>query len=241
MVAGEAEHGSDRVALVTNLRDAFVSWSADSLQLTLPTYFGRHQWTVPIDQVVAGDPTSGDISVVEDIFADPLVLPYLFTTGPGKAPNLVLLFRTRQRIPPMKRWAAVNSVGLPFRVWDTRSPEGVHLDGVILRAKDPTGALRCLGGAGVEIVTAPWAWLRAHRSVVTDPIERTSASKHLSSLAWQGQAGWMLLLVGGAALWWGQRDEEAVIGWLVYLGLICTALGVAFLFIVRRRETRRPK
>ena len=110
-------------------RKARIELEGGAAELFLPTYFGRRRLHVPLNGLAVCDLTSPLIvdSPADDVFRQPIALPYLFTTGPATAPTLLLLFAERQRVPPLRVVAAwAPNVDLPFGWTSSRSSQG-HL------------------------------------------------------------------------------------------------------------------
>lgn len=150
-------------------REPYVELDGPSLRLRLPGIFGgRQEWDLDIADVAVVNPKSvnNDDSGDDWAFERRVSIPYAVTTDPRVAPNVVLLFKTPQRVPPL-RFGGADRIGLPYL--KSRSETGVHVDGVRLRAEDPVGASDALVAAGAERVDRPLAWLRRHRPVTQDP------------------------------------------------------------------------
>jgi len=130
---------------------------------------------VDTSQVGVDDPQHGWV------FRDPLRIPYAATTSRYKTqPNLELLFRRPQRIPPLRVGGAM-TLGLPYRA-SRRS--GVNVDGVKLRAENPRDAIDALEAAGVARVQRPTAWLREHRSITSDPLAIQAVARRRRRGVW---------------------------------------------------------
>jgi hypothetical protein len=148
------------------------------------------------------------------VFARPLLVPYLFTTGPATAPTIGLLFTEPQRVPGLTLNAALApNVDLPVGYRQSRSPAGATLDGVLLRARDPRHAVATLVAAGASLVTDEVSWFADHRAVLTDAADRAeavatdrkvAATDRGAVLAGWGAFGMAVLggVVGDAALPW---------------------------------------
>lgn len=152
------------------------------VEIRLPGYFGRRSWRVPVAAVAATNlqdiprERTEEVDGDEVVFAKGITMPYFFTTGPMWAPNLLLQFREPQRLPALGWVAAVApNTYLPFSRRQSRSAKGAHVDGILLRARDSTQAVRDLRLAGVETTSDPEGWLAVRRSVVSDPAERDEA------------------------------------------------------------------
>lgn len=213
-----------------------ISVDGDDLVLRLPSYFGRHVWRVPAGDVVVADPSDFDDDT-EVVFDPPLAIPYLFTTGPATKPTAVLLFRGPQRVPPVRLVTAIApNADLPFGYWQARSDGGAFIDGVLVRTAVDDGAAS-LSALGIERVTRPLDWLRAHRVTVQAPhlideakrLHRRARAKMLGSLTL-----FVLLAVPGRIL---VGDDPS---WPSD-GLLLAGVTVAvWLNVSARRDVRRP-
>lgn len=149
------------------------------VSLYLPTYFGRRRWELNADQVAVADleqlvDTGSDGGTEPDVvYRSPVTVPYLFTTGPYTSPNLLILFASRSRVPPLRLLPVIApNVELPFGFWSSRSESGDLADGVMLRAVDPAAAVDRLVAAGAVRTDDSDTWLVEHRDLVIDPDER---------------------------------------------------------------------
>lgn len=52
---------------------------------------------------------SDQVETDEVVFVVPLLVPYLFTTGPLTDPTTALVFKTPQRVPPIRAAAAIGA------------------------------------------------------------------------------------------------------------------------------------
>lgn len=164
-----------------HVRDAYVDVSSDELVLRVPSFFGAALWRIPNHEAVAADLTTpppnpvADRSERDEVFVDAPNVPYLFTTGPMTAPTLALLFRTPQRTPVLTRTAAfAPNVDIGVTRRQTRSAEGAHVDGVLLRCHEPMAAMAQLRSVGIEETDDADRWLVANRPLITDPTERSA-------------------------------------------------------------------
>jgi hypothetical protein len=148
------------------------------IELHLPLYFGKAVWRIPKDQAGVIDLPRHDATVetVTDVggvvFASPLPIPYFVTTGPLAKPNLMLLFRTKQRLPPFRKFPDNKGHAIPFTAKMTRSVEGTWVSGLTLRALDSTNAQQIMAAAGVVTVPSMLEWLKEHYETINDPAEK---------------------------------------------------------------------
>jgi len=163
------------------------------------------------------------------VAARPVVLPYL-ASGPAiLPPNLTLVLRTPRRMPQL-RWLAHGKV-TDVSVRDSRSLAGVLVDGLRLRAVDPSGAVWALALAGVPIVDDEDAFIEQHRELTTDPrvIQRRQALE-TAETAWQ--LGGSALFVIGMAVWTVTRSYP----WVILAGV-----GALSARLVPRWHSRRAR
>lgn len=120
------------------------------LHIVLPRYFGTRPWAVPLDGTRVVDLTTHAIDA-EDI-GGPVTaggtVPSFPTTNTMVEPNLMLLFRSPQRVPPCRIWAALGGWYGSVGYLRSRSRKGARVRGVLLRAVDPTDAAHRLVVAG---------------------------------------------------------------------------------------------
>lgn len=219
-------------------RAPYVDVSSNRLVLHLPAYFGAKQnLVVAIGGVAVADPTmsAAPSAGAPAAYVPPLRLPYLPTTSPNVNPNIMLLFATPQRIPPLRRRGAMSS-GLGRRA--SRSPDGVLVDGVRLRAVAAREAIDTIAFAGAARVGDPDAWFAERRDTTSDPdvvaqVRSIMRRSRVSVVA--GMVGLVLLVVGRwlldhADAWW-----PAVIGGA---GVVA-AFGIPALISRRNRATQR--
>lgn len=150
-------------------RQPYIELDGPLLRLRLPAVFGgRQMWNLNVADVAVVDtePVNNDDSGNDWAFERRVNIPYAVTTHPLVAPNLVLLFKTPQRIPPLRIGGAA-IIDLPY--FKSRTETGVQIDGLHLRARDPVAAVQILAATGVERVDRPAAWMRRHRPVTQDP------------------------------------------------------------------------
>lgn len=204
-------------------RQPWVEVTSDAVQVCLPAYFGKDTvWSIPKGQVrVLDDRVPAPAAPGSDqpwATTRPVHIPYAATTSQNTSPNLVLVFDRPVRVPPVRFIAGLD----PAFSWrKSRSPEGLWLDGVMLRAMDGFAAPSVLGSAGVAAVPDLGEFLRTHRELVGDPheVERmvtaeSRAGKWSSALSWLGLAG-----VIAGRVW--------ALEWLLYFGLLLFVASVA--------------
>ena len=139
-------------------RRSHVACVAGTVDIEVPRWLGTAGMQVKADEVGVADLSAVGWGSGSDVFRDRLALPYLATRTRSTEPNLVLLFRHPQRLPA----GASGRIG---------SREG-FVDGLVLRAADPAGAVALLSEGGAIGVGDPSRFLRQHREVVVDPDER---------------------------------------------------------------------
>src|SRR5450755_3478078 len=146
--------------------------------------------------------------------------------------NVVLLFTTPQRIPPL-RWGGAMTSGLGRRA--SRSPDGVLIDGVALRAVRAQSAIDAVGGAGAERVADGDAWLRAHRETTRDPLALEQVASITRRNRMLSVLTFCALVLAGVARAFADRTN----GWLpfVLLGAVLVA-GFGVPPLIRRRNKR---
>lgn len=185
-------------------RKPWLAIEGGEVRLKVPAWFGGATFATPVSNVGVVDPALAQPSPEVDdvVFEEPLVLPYLYTTGPATAPNVGLVFAEPVRTPGL-RWLVLSQLSedLPKRPERDGRPAGRYVDGVMLRAEDPAAAVEALAAAGAERVTAPDAWLAARRRQVTDPdviADREAAGRRFT---WTARSGLALFAGGiGAAI-----------------------------------------
>ena len=162
-----------------HLRGAYLEVDRLSVAILLPTYFGSTLWMIPTAQVVAADLTavaketggasSEDVTVLEA----PPVVPYFFTTSYLATPTTVLLFRSPQRVPVLRRFVAnVSNTDLGFTRRQSRSEKGALVDGILVRVDNPPEVVDQLRAVGIETVVDPARWLGANRPTIKDAVRR---------------------------------------------------------------------
>ena len=158
------------------------------LVIFVPSYFGPHEWRVPIEEVTVSEHLGGRRSKWDQGFADalvfekPPVLPFLMTTTKNAQPNLLLLFANPTETPVPRRFVTLE--GQPRRRPFWSGPQaGATVDGVMLRCTSPPEAVRTLSAAGVETTYSPEEWLAHHRKIVTDEAKREEVLGRRRSIA----------------------------------------------------------
>lgn len=154
-------------------RQPWVGVTADAVQLCLPAYFGEETvWTIPkgqvrvVDDRVSEPPAPGFDQPWATVH--PVHVPYAATTSQHMPPNLSLVFDRPVRVPLVRLIAGMD----PAFSWrQSRSPEGLWLDGVELRAVDGDAAASELAAAGVAAVPDLHEFIRTHRKVRTGNAE----------------------------------------------------------------------
>ncbi|QKG24754.1 SIMPL domain-containing protein [Actinomadura verrucosospora] len=222
-------------------RKAYLRGSGGELALRLPAYFGRRLWRVPMAEVNVVDLTSPRTVVqkIGDVYAEPVVTPYLPTTGPLTRPTTLLLFTTPQRVPPLRWLAAIapNS-SLPFGYRASRSAKGARLDGVFLRAADPGDAADRLVAAGAQRVDDPALWLREHRKRVADPVRADAIALSEKRARAIGTAAGASLILTLVTVQWASDHHGP--DWLWLIAAIA-GTATALLTLVALRAQRRAR
>jgi hypothetical protein len=85
-------------------------------------------------------------ATVTGLRRDP-VLPRIWSGTNNETPNLVVVFATPQRVPPVRRGNQIAGVS----THETRAPEGLFVDGVRLKVKDPEAVRAAFGAEGVPV------------------------------------------------------------------------------------------
>jgi len=170
------------------------------LTVAMSNWFGRRTWQVPYDDLafvdVTGEPpTSTDGVVLEE----PLRIPYLFSTGPITRPTTVLLFRTRQTMPPLRTVVAIapnTDVAGPIE-----SRRGVQLDGIAIRLDHPVRGHAELVAHGIEQVHDDTGFWQDHRATLQDPGEIEDLLSDERRTSRRLMIGWGMFAagLGGAA------------------------------------------
>jgi hypothetical protein len=216
-------------------RSPYLDVSSTHVVLHLPSFFGgKLNMVVPIRQIAVVDPnmTADPTEKPPVVFVSGLRLPYLATTTSNMPANVMLLFATPQRIPPL-RWGGAMTSGLGRRA--SRSPQGVLVDGVALRAVRAQAAIDAVGGAGAERVADGDAWLRAHRETTRDPIALEQVSSITRGNRMLSVLTFCTLVLAGVARVFADR----VNGWLPFalLGAVLV-LGFGIPPLIRRSNRK---
>jgi hypothetical protein len=205
---------------------AWIDVADGTVRIRLPGYFGARPMVIPIDEVCVVDlrRTSAEYHL-EGVYQRPLLIPYFITTSQWLGPNLTLFFTRPVRLPPLRRLGAFNT-SLSRR--DSRSEEGLAVDGLSLRVVDPAGAVTILAAAGVSQTQRPGRWLHDHHPVTLDPIEIRRATR--SDRRWRWIGGLGLLGFGGLN---GLRAVHS--GWAAGIAL---SLAAILVLLPRWRKSR---
>jgi hypothetical protein len=133
----------------------------DRLEIEMPHMFKDNQRvSVPLADIAIADTKSLRSSAEQQTgwaFARPLVIAYFATTTPMVNPNIVLFFRTPQRIPQLRGWAHTYVTGA------SSSDMTSGLDGLQLRAANVGATVAALVRAGAEPTVRPNDWMRQTR------------------------------------------------------------------------------
>jgi hypothetical protein len=214
----------------------YLAIDGDALRLHLPSIFRYADLVVPRSSVWVVD----DVSQLDDrgdnwVFQREVVIPYALTTASDFArPNMTLLFSQPQRVPSLRFFGSQN-IGLSWR--RARSPEGVSVDGIAVRVREPIDALAALHVAGVSRTPRLVEWLREHRAISYDPqeIAKSTSSRRrwrvVSAVSLVGvfvlgsaplipdRLGWLLIavLASGVTMaaglpWWARRRDQMDFG-----------------------------
>jgi hypothetical protein len=216
-------------------RPAYIELHPQHLDIRLPGYFGGSVWRIPVADVclvergyerqVKQEVTTGKM------LTRPVAVPFLRTTSPLRGVNLELLFRTKQRLPRIRLWGAVNAT-VPYLL--AKSQMGAWVDGVALRVVDSDAARRALVQAGCQTTRAPGWWIADHRETTTDPADVAALTKGERSATRPRRAffalGVLLLVVSRVA-------GKSAVGFLL-LGLAMVA-AVCAIWAGARGDQRR--
>lgn len=202
-------------------------------RLFLPQYFGRAIWEIPIDSIGVTDLSTLEAPpALEDtnLRKTPRI-PYFFTTGTVTSPNLLLLFRTPQRVPPVRAIVALApNVDLPFGYREARS--GALIDGTLLRAVDAKAAAAFLAQAGAEVIEDPTSWLIRYREIVADEAHATELRTRRRAFRRLLRVSSVLLIAGFVAgIPLRGRGDFPTWGWWVLAILLS---GLVLRLVVRR-------
>lgn len=173
----------------------------DDLVLRLPGIFGKRAWRIPVKEVAVlnmrnlGDQDE-DLGDEHELLM-PVELPFFATASELAGPNIGLLFRHSQRVPPVRR---VGGSGV-LSARQARSRSGLWLDGVGLQAVDPVQAVITLIASGAERVVDPHQWLRGHRDTTRDEALLAARHDHDRRTGRAAAVGALSLLVLFAMRW----------------------------------------
>ena len=201
------------------------------LLLRMPAVLrGGGTWRLPLVDVGVVQPGSADEAPADPrvAFLDPVTVPYLTATTPLRAPNLVLLFASPQRLPAVAVRGALTAF-LPARA--SRTAAGAWADGVALCAQDGAAAVSVLVHAGVQEVLAPTRWLTDRRGTCTDPalVGRARAAQRRAHAVPGLSTALLGTFVVTAA--WARSSHSA---WAGLLGAAEVALAVVLPGVLRR-------
>ena len=211
---------------------------AGTLSMTLPSYFGRRRWDIPVKDIAVVDLL--DPAYAEDAERDlpeieGVSVPYIVTTGPYTTPTLMLLFARPQRVPPLRLATALApNIEMPWGYRSSRSERGDHADGITLRAVDSVTASEMLARAGATRATKPLTWLATRRPELVDPVANAPVAR---KLRWARRLRWV-----GFSLYLGAAPmaffADRLAGWVFVLlgGLV--GLGFVLLFLASRVQRR---
>ncbi len=214
-----------------------------TVALHLPTYFGSRAWTVPISHIGVRDLTA--VAPPSDeplVLRDGLRLAYPATAANHAPPTTFLLFTAAQRVPPLRMMAAGGAAGFGYR--RSRSADGVHLDGVLLRFEEPAHAAAVLRDAGAEWIADETAWIRRHHEVLSDPAEIDAAVRDERRLKWLNRISLVSLLAAGVGAQLLDRltgiTTALIVGWLA-LTLLLPVVVTARVRRARQRQISRSE
>lgn len=238
--------------LPLNWRPPHIEVGSGTVRIVAPQYFGRTALTVFTSDTVVAETSSivdadgaGVPDLDERVFEQPVFLPFLTHTGEFVRPNLVLLFRRPARVPVLRRFVdRQRDVGFSRR--ETRSAHGAWVDGVLLRAEDPCAAVETLARNDVEVITAPDAWLLAHRATTSDPMVVATVKQELRRAARLDRAGFgvafALFAIGlGLEVFGGSRlDGFSVAAYVLAATVFVAHQGYAYILNRRRKADQPP-
>lgn len=241
--------GASRVPLRAfrlNPRKAHMDVLPGQINLFLPAYFGRRLVELPTvgaafaidDKHTQSDDDVGLLTDDEDVFFEkPIVVPYFPTASVVRGPNAMIMLPRPARMPSLRRAMMFNqNVSLPFGYRQSRSDEGVWLDGVELAVADPTAARSALLQAGLVEEKFPTKYFAAHRELEHDPGEIASIQGDVASARRFGRVNGILSVLGFAFLVPARITHDfrlAIPGF--------AALGIQFLLPLVHRLTRRHR
>jgi hypothetical protein len=212
------------------------------VRLFLPAYFGRLPVTTPITNVAVADLTGVEETDAwwndELLLSRAMSIPYFFTTGPLTQATLLLLFRQPVKVPRLRAVSALApNIELPFGFFQSRSAEGAHVDGALLRPVAAAEAASALVAAGATRLVAPEEWLRRNRPTLQDPLRTAqllAQSRRRERLA---RASNLLCWISVVLAIFAVDDD----GSLWPAAVLLAALGGAFTLRVLSRRALRAK
>jgi hypothetical protein len=175
-----------------NWRPPYLQVDGDSFHIVIPRLFGNRRWTVPMKEVtVATVPRVRDeqaeLALADVGFDKPQRVEMIATRYSYGIPNLQVFFEQPQRVPAVRRFPT--NPGLAFTPRETRSREGVVLDGILLSAANEDQAFDALRAAGVEIVTDVARWALDHRPHHRNAYEVQQITRELHRISWINHIG----------------------------------------------------
>lgn len=230
-VTGRTE-GAAALKLGHGVFSAAATVLPQELTLMMPSYIGGTPWVIPISAITVLDPESAVDHDEEVVFASPLTIPGFYRARLFPRRNLVLLFGSPLRIPPLRHTALGQEVGISPR--RTRSQAGTQVDGIVVAFRNRAQAVAALAEAGARFTSSLSAWARAHRPVVDDPIERDRLTR---LERWSDRLRALSFAMLTAFVVWARVDEASY--WpFVLLALVAPVYLAGWL--LRRRLHRRP-
>lgn len=183
----------------------------------------REPFEVPLDQVLGVGREADFKGEVPNRLP---VVPAVFTAMNGERPNLVVAFRSPQRLPPLKVGAG-GTLGLS--AGRSRSPEGVYVDGIAVKAARPDDAFQTLSDHGVVTTNnIAGAFLEVLGSPV-DEQHRREVDEHLRDRSRRALL-WTVAMLAGAAMTVGTSflREDSMWFWpLLAAGAVLVVAGSA--------------
>ena len=178
------------------------------LTFRLPGWFGSTTFSTPLSNVAVAALDAAEDMGPDVVLAEPLVIPYVYTSSATKPPNIGLAFAEPVALPAFRLLVRQQANELaPKRPAREGRPAGRYVDGMVLRAVDPAAAVAALAEAGAVPVSNPTAWLVERRELVTDPVLAADIERREErSVRWEnalfavGAAGFATLVAGGAWL-----------------------------------------
>lgn len=180
-----------------------------AVHIRLPQYFGHNAWIVPITEVAAVDLANRPVVDNAVAFPDGLRIPYLPTTGADTTPTMLLAFRHRRRLPPV-RWLAAGG-GSPFALRHCRATSVATIDGVRLRVPDSARAVATLAAAGVHTTLDVTEWLARDRVMTREPAALAEVDAIAARDRLARRIGSCLFVAATAALAVASKDPTVVL------------------------------